>query len=290
MGIHTGEAIATGDDYVGLAAAPGGAHHVRRPRRPGARLQHRREQLVAHDAAGGRRRCATWASTGSRTWPTPERLFQLVSEALAAQTSRRCGRSSAAQQPAGPADQLRRPRGAGRGAPRCWREHAPADADRPGRHRQDAPGAPAGGRSERRVPRRRLLRRPRRRSPIRSSSRRAIAAALGLDARHGRRRSTRLIEFLRGRQGAAGARQLRAGRGRRADCVGRLLRELPELEGRRHQPHRCCASTGSRSSRCRRWVCRRPTQGRVTAEEAAALRGRPAVRRARRWPLSPASR
>ena len=62
MGIHTGEPVVTDEGYVGIDVHKGGADHGRRPRRAGARL--------GDDAAAARldgRRCATSASTGSRT-------------------------------------------------------------------------------------------------------------------------------------------------------------------------------------------------------------------------------
>ena len=69
------------------------------------------------------------------------------------------GRSAA--QPAYPALQLRRSRrGARNGQPPHPREPA-GDAARPGRHRQDPARPPGGGRPDRPLPERRLVRRPR---------------------------------------------------------------------------------------------------------------------------------
>ena len=88
-------------------------------------------------------------------------------------SSRRCARSTPADQPAGAADALSAASASSPTRGRCSAgRRAAAHADRPRRHRQDAPGAAGRGRRARPVPRRRLLRRARRRSATASWSRR----------------------------------------------------------------------------------------------------------------------
>ena len=119
----------------------------------------------------------------------------------------------AAEQPADPAHDVRRARA--RSSPRrsrCSARTRLLTPDRPGRHRQDAAVAPGRGGGGRRLPRRRLVRRPRagprpgprrrRRSPGPSGSPTAGTAPRDRPARRPHRRAA----------GAARPRQLRAGR------------------------------------------------------------------------------
>ena len=143
MGLHTGEATVGGDGYVGLDVHRAARIAAAGARRPGPALARRRATLAERDLPPRRHACATSASTASRTSPRPEHLFQLVVDGLPA-TSRRCARSSSRPNNLPlPADQLRRPRARARGRVAGAGARPPAaDAHRPGRHRQDAPGAP----------------------------------------------------------------------------------------------------------------------------------------------------
>ena len=159
MGLHTGE--------------PARRRRLRRPRRPprradrapatAARCCSRDDARAARATSSRGRPCATSASTGSRTCAQPERLFQLVDRRARAGVPAAADAREPADQPAGRS--RRRWSGASASsrelARSCSRdERRPAaHADRPGRHRQDAPRAPGGGGGRRALPERRLLRR-----------------------------------------------------------------------------------------------------------------------------------
>ena len=122
--------------------------------------------------------------------PRPEQLYQLVIEGLPADFPPLRTLDVTPQQPAHAADDLRRPRaGGGRGRADCSSASRLADADRAGRHRQDAARAPGRGRGRRRVPGRDVVRAARRRSPTRRSSRRRSRRRSG--SSRGRPRSPR---------------------------------------------------------------------------------------------------
>ena len=140
----------------------------------------------------------------------------------------------AAQQPADPADVVRRPRARARPRPaRCSSANRLADADRARRHGQDA--AVAAGRRERgrRLPGRRLLRRRSRRSASRRSCRRASRPRSASPNRRSRTARPRSCRGLARRQaGPARARQLRAG-ARRGPARRRPAPRVARPEGAR---------------------------------------------------------
>ena len=163
--MHTGEGVLSGGTYVGLDVHRAARIAGCRARRPGAPLGH-------DPGAGGglsaraASRCARWGSIGSRTsrgrsasgtsssraspadFP-PLQTLNAVPNNLPTQLTSFLGRRREIAE----ASQLLHRRPA-------------ADPDRPGRDRQDAPGAPDRGRRDRSIPRRDLLRAARSHQPI----------------------------------------------------------------------------------------------------------------------------
>ena len=146
---------------------------------------------------------------------------------LPARRARPAGRLPAAQdarsppaQPAGAADRADRARARGRGRLRAAaaRRRAAADADRPGRHRQDPPGAPGRRRAARRLRATASASSTWRRSAIPTWSPPTIAQALGVQESGGQP----LLERLQGLPARA------------SSCC-------------------CCWTTSSRCSTRRRW-------------------------------------
>ena len=212
-GIHTGDAARDRRGLRRHRRPPRGADRRGGPRRAGARL------VLDGARSSSDGSCATSASTGSRTSPRPSALLP----------ARRRGRSrrfedALSDEPAGPGDAVRRARARarrGRRAPRA-RGRPPADADRPGRHRQDAARAPSGCRSVRRLPRRRLL------------------GAARAAARPG----------ARARRGRAGARSQGRPRGRTSATRGCCCSSTTSSRWSRRRPSSPSCSPRARTSSC----------------------------------------
>ena len=137
----------TEEGYVGLGRPPRGPDRRLRPRRAGARLGRDRGARRARGAARPRRAPAQGSVRAGADLPARRRRVPAAQEPLP-------------HEPAGPGDALPRPRArAGRGASTLLA--APdvrlADADRPGRNRQDAARAPGGRRLGGRLSGRRLV-------------------------------------------------------------------------------------------------------------------------------------
>ena len=121
MGLHSGEAESAGGTSGRARHQPRGPDRRGRPRRPDPRVATRPAPSSTATCPTASA-CATSASIGSRTWRAP-------GAARPARRRRPAGRVPAAplarrpaQQPADPADDVRRPRArARRGRRRCWR-------------------------------------------------------------------------------------------------------------------------------------------------------------------------
>ena len=147
MGIHSGEAMLAGGDYVGLAL-----HQVARIMSAGhggqVLVSEATRRLLPSMAEGiklrdlGERRLKDLAA--------PERLYQLVADGLADAVPTAAYARRAAQQPARSGDLVRRSRRARGSARRAGRDSA-AVVDRTRRHGQDAPRVAARRRGKRRV-------------------------------------------------------------------------------------------------------------------------------------------
>ena len=110
MGLHTGEVGRRRRDYVGIEV-----HRAARVAAAG----HGGQVLLSDATRGASRaisapgsRCATSASTGSRTSPDPERIYQVVADGLETAFPAAPDARPHAQQPAAPADHVRRAGGA----------------------------------------------------------------------------------------------------------------------------------------------------------------------------------
>ena len=205
-----------GDGYVGLdvhRAAPD------LPRGHGGQVLCRSDRRARRRTTSGRRRCATSASTGSRTWPQPQRLYQLVVDGLrdAFPPLRTLGERPT-NLPAQPTPLIGREREVAAltsccaGADvRCVTLTGPGGTE-------DAARAAARGRADRgfpdgRVRRRRSPRSRRRARRCRRSRRRSASSE-----QPGQPLEARSRDYLARQADAARARQLRAGARRGADA------------------------------------------------------------------------
>ncbi len=216
MGLHTGEAEQSDRRQPRRPRhQPGGADRGGRPRRPDPGVRARRAALLVDAPAGRRHAARPRRASGSRTcWP-PVRLFQVIGDGLPSEFPPLAHARRPAEQPADPADDLRRSRRGARRGGRPARHDPAADADRAGRDRQDA----AVARSSRRaspddfpdgvffVPLEPI------RDPMLVAPR--IAGAVGVAEGGARPIADSLADWLRDKARAARARQLRAGRRRR---------------------------------------------------------------------------
>ena len=160
MGLHTGEVERPGRRLLRGAAPPLRPADGQRPRRAGGALGGDGGAGARCAAARGLAR-RTSASTACATSPAPERVYQLVATGPARRLPAAAHAGRRPEQPADPGDA--RSSGASSSSRRSGRAllrpDAPAaHADRPGRHRQDAPGAAGGRRPAGQLPGRRLLR------------------------------------------------------------------------------------------------------------------------------------
>ena len=137
MGLHTGEATVAGE-ATSASRSTGPPASRRRPH-GGQVLLSARPRRSSRDDLPAAPRCATWASTGSRTSPSPRRCTSWRSAAcLEFPPLRTLGHGTRLPT-------ARRASSAATGRSPRSRELLPAaaagDAHRPGRHRQDAAGA-----------------------------------------------------------------------------------------------------------------------------------------------------
>ena len=204
IGLHTGEPRAVDGNYVGLDV-----HHAARVMAAG-----HGGQVVVSAAT----RSLLGTGVGLRDLGRhqlkdlagPEQLFQLEIDGLPEDFPPLNTLDDRFTRPAERAERVRRPRARARRRRRAGRprRRAPADADRPGRHRQDPPRAAAGA-SGSAVRRRAFVQL----APVRDPELvvPAIAQTLGLRDQPGETRA-RDARRVPARQGApARARQLRAG-------------------------------------------------------------------------------
>ena len=194
IGIHTGTPLLTEEGYVGVDVHRAARIAACRPRRAGARLG------LDRCARRARIGCATWASTGSRTCPRRSGSTSsgtATSRRSRASTGRTCPSrprpSSVASDELDEVLELLSPR-----------RRPPADADRAGRHGEDAARAAGGGRGVGRVTR-----------TVSSGCRSLRFATRRSCSRPRRRRSGRRTAWpsTSATSDAAALRQLRARRG-----------------------------------------------------------------------------
>ena len=143
MALHTGEAELRDGDYYGSAVNR--CARLRGDRRTAARCcSPRRPSELVRDALPA---SASLRDLGEHRLQGPGRARARLPARrtrTCRPTSRRCARSTPAPQPADPADAAHRARAGSwprSPAPAAPRRRPAADADRPGRHRQDPPGA-----------------------------------------------------------------------------------------------------------------------------------------------------
>ena len=214
MGIHTGEAGQSGgSSSVSASTARRGS---RRPRHGGQILVSRTRPARCRRRPARRRHAARPRGAPAQGPPRARAALPGRGRRPAVRLPAAADARRPPEQPADPADDVRRPRRASSTRPPALlADDPPADADRPGRDRQDAAVAPARARRvAERLSRRRLLRAARARSATRCSSRRASPPRSASPRCGGRPIAESLDEWLREPARPAGPRQLRAGRRR----------------------------------------------------------------------------
>ena len=215
MALHTGAALRDRWRLPHRRAQPPRAPAGRGPRRPDP-------ALAQHRGAGARHAAARCDAARPGRAPAARSAPRADLPAGRARPARRLPAAQDARpptaQPAGAANRADRARARGRGGLRlaAARRRAAGDADWPGRHRQDPPGAPGRGRAARRVRRWRLVRRSGADQRPGAGRSRRSRRTLGVQGGGGEPLGRALQDLPARQAAAAAAGQLRAGARRRA--------------------------------------------------------------------------